>query len=157
LGTPEQAFKVYLHPLFENLIVIDEECGKPLIPKCPKYCQEVSIKFKVKNFKRKNSSAQFQPKYSMYCNEDLCGFTDQAIRNSCRMKDDMSFIFNASKSKTFKSVEKGIWRHQTVNIKPLVGTYGTDKMRIPDVNNAVLSVDNFMFVRGRLMDKRLEF
>jgi succinate-acetate transporter protein len=40
LGDPKQTFQVYLHPFFDDLLVVDSKCGEPIVEKCPKYCGE---------------------------------------------------------------------------------------------------------------------
>lgn len=91
----------------------------------------------------------------MYCMDELCGLSEQTRATVCQMDTNLSSMYNASKSSTFKHVEKEIWKHELVNVRTLIGTYGCDKMTITDVENKSLTFDNFEFVRGRSLDKRL--
>ncbi|KAI6184858.1 hypothetical protein M3Y97_00641600 [Aphelenchoides bicaudatus] len=143
LGTPMQSFHALLSPLFNDILVVDSECGKTL-KGCPRYCKdELFVEY--------------------YCHPLCKQITIQSIGTYCSSFKASSLQESANYSRkdsvTSKQLNKEPWRHELSNSRSMFGIYVQDFLQFEKVGSVEksgwLRIGNTSFVSGLLLDNRI--
>jgi hypothetical protein len=150
LGDSLQWFDAKIDYDHSDYILIDSTCGITA-ENCPRYCQSSKLHRKHIDILTFWNSGDWS---DAFCRPHCLKISNATRGLYCSISSIGYYFYHAKNSSAFKDVGPD-WTMRANGIRQMYGRYGTDTFKFMDGSGtAYMTVEDFRFVRGTLMDAR---